>query len=103
MEAVMDEIFPKPLTDVPLLHGVEQRLVLMRIPPSDESSVGDSIPGDLNGFVWEGVMGCKSMARFYLGDDSGFPKEILTDSMASSHQTPLRRLPLYPSELRARE
>jgi hypothetical protein len=42
------------------------------------------------------------MTRFHLGVDSGFPKEILTDSMASSHQTPLRRLPLYPSELRAR-
>ena len=27
----MDEILPKPLTDVPLLQGLEQRLVLMRM------------------------------------------------------------------------
>ena len=27
----MDEALPKPLTDVPLLQGVEQRLVLMRM------------------------------------------------------------------------
>jgi hypothetical protein len=31
MEAIMDEILPNPLTDVPLLQEVEQRLVLMRM------------------------------------------------------------------------
>jgi hypothetical protein len=29
--STMDEILPKPLTDVPLLQGMEQRLVLMRM------------------------------------------------------------------------
>jgi hypothetical protein len=31
MEAAMDEILPKPLTDVPLLQGLEQRLAKMRM------------------------------------------------------------------------
>ena len=71
----MDEILPKRLTDVPLLHGVEQQLVLMRIPLRRILGWGLHTWGPERITRMGRGNGCESMTRFYLGDDSGFRRK----------------------------